>query len=420
MNINTENFENVSDIINDVYSFTCSSTTKPSFCNSKSIIYETKNDLENDKKIYKKYTLNLDWVQFIVKPLQIVNFDNFHNEVIKIEKVQFHQNPNYRNSYLVFVQENEVCTLFTEHIKENDEILVKVSNSLLYTNDCFKTISSILDRLSLQFHRVSRLDIALDGMDNLKVLSILKSYIRNKTILISNDNLKVNSYGFNKDELQFGTHEIGSKKYQKIARIYNKTNELINSEKKYITDFWIANNLYTDEGVGRFELQLGYRHLKKYNIDSLMKLNDSEFINSLFYAEVRNWLRFYKVKLKDLNNHRKDIAIKKGKEINYIKWNHIPLSTTKLETVENKVNPIFNIKRSITTTIKELTYSNDFQQESINDRLRYISTVTSEYNLQSHTNSKIQEHLRKIENPKENPLYIYFYPADKKFTRYIE
>jgi len=95
--INTENFENGSDTIKNVYSFTCSSTTCPSFCSSKSIIYEIKNDLENDKKNYKKYTLNLDWFQFIAKRSTNINFDNYHDEVIKIEKVQFHHNPNYRS-----------------------------------------------------------------------------------------------------------------------------------------------------------------------------------------------------------------------------------------------------------------------------------------------------------------------------------
>jgi hypothetical protein len=114
--INTENFENGSDTIKNVYSFTCSSTTCPSFCSSKSIIYEIKNDLENDKKNYKKYTLNLDWFQFIAKRSTNINFDNYHDEVIKIEKVQFHHKPNYRSCYLVFVQENEVCNLFIEHI----------------------------------------------------------------------------------------------------------------------------------------------------------------------------------------------------------------------------------------------------------------------------------------------------------------
>ncbi|MFW5804387.1 MAG: hypothetical protein ACOCWG_04045, partial [bacterium] len=234
-------------------------------------------------------------------------------------------------------------------------------------------------------------------------------YNRNRTIQMGNENLDFDGKKFKKDILRYKSYVIGSKKYQKFARIYDKSDQLKTSEKQYIKDFWTINNLYSDEGVGRFELHLGYRHLKKYNIDSLMKLNDSKFINSLFYAEVRNWLRFYKVKLKDLNNHRKDIAIKKGKEINYIKWNHIPTRTTKLETIENKVNPIFNVKRSITTTIKELAYSNNFNTESVSDRLKYIETVTSDYNLWWHTNSKIQEHLRKIDRPKENPLFGYFF-----------
>lgn len=54
MPINTKNFEKVESTINDVYSFTSSSTTEPSFLNSKSIDYETKSGL---KKIIKNILL---------------------------------------------------------------------------------------------------------------------------------------------------------------------------------------------------------------------------------------------------------------------------------------------------------------------------------------------------------------------------
>ena len=191
---------------------------------------------------------------------------------------------------------------------------------------------------------------------------------------------------------------IGSKKYQKTAEIYNKTAEIKVSGKEYITEFWKKNGLDTKCNVGRFEIKLGTRHLKKYRINSFNDFCDAGYIGKILVDEVQNWLRFYQVRLNDIRSHRKDIAIRKGKELKFIHWDKVPQTTIQLEKVNYVSDGIQEAKRSVTHTIGEI--QKGYTVDATETLVKFIEATTTEYQIFNHTIKKIKIAI------KDNPTAI--------------
>lgn len=383
--------------INNVYPFTWLQNQKKNEANYKSEDYNQENIKINSRKKLKKYTINLDWLQFVTKKTKEINFTGYQSSNLIISETNGY-NPNFYKCYVVSMLGTDICELHVNPTNKNysaDEVSVKVNNGLLYTQDFVASVEKVMVELGLECTRISRIDIALDGSDNLKINEYIKRYTRTDTIQINNDNLKICGDTFNKKAVKFDTYYIGRKKYQKVAQSYNKTQEISSSKKNYITKYWELNNLNTEKEVGRFELQLGSRHLKKYGITSLRQLADTTFIGSIFKDEVGSWFKMYQVKKKDIKAHRKNIAIAKGRELKIFKWNHIPHESIGLKLIDVQPNQEHQAKRTVSFSLDHLIskYPNNYSTSG--NTVNYIQSVANNYDLDHFASKKIKEKLGK-------------------------
>ncbi|MFA9390541.1 MAG: hypothetical protein ACERKD_12065 [Prolixibacteraceae bacterium] len=387
-------------IIKDAYSFTDDSSSDNSKINCNSSTYHQNTKRKTDDKKRQNYAINLDWLQFVALRKTKVEFDNFKSQNFVINE-QRNRNPNFKNCYVVMKESVELFELFankTNNSYLSSEVLVKVKNNLLYVGDYMSIVNPILNELGLKFLRISRIDIAVDSVDIIRVMDLLRRFTRNKTIQVGNNNLKVDPGYLEKTDHTYDSYRIGNKRCNKSAIAYVKTKEIKNSQKDYIKEWWELNGIDSQQEVGRFEIQLKYLQLKKYHISSLEILLDTSFIGSLFRNEVEGWLEMYRVKLQDLKKHRKDIAIRKGKKLKLFHWQDIPTISIGIQLEDAKIDPIMNAKRSISFSVDQLVnqYNND-EFTVTGGTLNYINNVTVEYDLQDYTKGKFQKGFDKSE-----------------------
>jgi len=402
-NINTKRNIICSDHINYEYLFTSfSGNTNNNFTSTSTNYINNEIEYITKKKPTIFYTINLDWFQFVCSSDRNGNLlESYSTERIHIRKNQTNNNPNFRYRYTVMLDNIVLCEIFAvpnncRHKK--NEISVKLNNAQLYTTDWSDRIQYFIYELKFCFISLTKIDIALDGTDIYKKMNLFFRYILRDTIQINNTNLEIEATKFKKsDKKKWRSYTIGSKAYQKSAIIYEKSNEIKISGKTYISDFWLENGIDTNVKIGRFELKLGNRHLKKYRYNSFNDFCNPEFIGKILYDEVTPWLKFYQVSLKDSKIYRKDIAISHGKEKVFIHWNKVPKTTIQLEKVNHISDGIHEAKRVVTHTISEIL--KEYSTDSTNTLIDFIEVTTTKYQIFVST-------IRKIETAiKESPSF---------------
>lgn len=338
------------------------------------------------------YSICIDWLQFVCTSKDSTRLFLSHSEDRRVyaEKITVHMNPNFNLLHRIFVDGNEVAEIFSEPnnpIFRHSEVMVKISNPILYQDDWCSIIKIVMSNYGLDFIRVSRLDIALDGESNQKIIDLLNKYTKSHTIQIGNDTLKIRGREFCKKELRWISLSIGKVKSGMSATVYDKSKEILESGKNYINDFWIQNGIESDKVI-RFEIQLTKNHLKKCNIKNLETLSSGEYLCSILKNKVQPWLRFYSVRKMDVLNSRKEYAIKNGREIRYIKWNHLPYNTMLLPKFNYVSNSTYiNARNFISFSLKEICRT---PTTSHDDEIKVIIDYAERYQLQEYLTNKIR------------------------------
>jgi len=406
--MNTKNYKIGDQPINNANCFTSfSGDTKIIYTSNPTNYLIEKDQFGIGKKPANYYAINIDWFQFICLTEKNGNVLELCSSArIKISKNQTHHNPNFKYEYKVDMDNCEICEIHAVPINckhTKNEISVKVSNSQLYTKDWSVRIRVLLDELGFIFSKLTKIDIALDGNDIISKMDLFRRYLRTKTVLINTSNLKIEGVNFNKQELKWDTYTIGCKNYQKSAEIYHKSNEIKESGKHYLPEHWKENGLDITNGVGRFELKIGSRHLRKYKINSFDDFCDAAYLGKILFDEVNNWLRFYQVNLYDIKNRRKDTAIKNGKEIKFIHWDRVPQITIHLEKVIHVPDHRAEAKKAVTRAIGEILKG--YTVDSTDTLINFVEATTTEYNIYDHTFAKINDAV-KINPTGSNSLSI--------------
>ena len=388
--INTTKKE-IGNAVNNGFQFPVyTGSTFPEYCSSTT---NEKIDATTDDGEKNLYAICSDWVEFVCLseiPMEVM-YRNNSNEDILVEKISVHKNPNFRNLNRIFLHGVEACDIFSDSnngTHSPKEVSVKVSNSLLYTANWVSIVKHVILYFNLSFVRMARYDIALDGIELTKMDVVLNRFTKSHTIQINNDALKILPLSFKKKELKWTGWSIGCKKSGISARYYEKTEEIKHTHKEYIRDFWGKNNL-SSEHIGRFEVQLNYKRLKKYRIDlnNMELLTNAEFLGTLFQQEVRPWLKFYHVRRKDMLNHRKEIAIRKGREINLIDWSRLPNKIQLLEYYIHKPHSnVINARNTISFTLREILHN---PSTSTTAQVDVIEKYAKEYDLSEYVQRKI-------------------------------
>jgi len=373
----------------------------PSFSGSTSQNYKTSSsgsenncfsDQPNETK--NEYSICIDWLEFICKkdePIEVALVNNQNPNIIS-EKIHVHRNPNFHNLHKIYFDGVEAFDIYSQPnngTHQKNELSVKVSNVLLYSDRYFNIINEMLQVFGLEYVKVARLDIALDGAAILNLVDILNKFVKSHTIQTNNDALSILPTAFNKKELRWLGWSIGKAKSGISARIYNKSEETLVHRKDYIASYWRKNKLF-GENIGRFEIQLNSRRIKKYNIDlpGIQKLTDARFVSTIFKSEVQSWLKFYRVRRKDFLNHKKEVALKKGKEIQFIMWDKLPVQLELLTDESFVSNSGFiNARNSISFSLHEILKN---PSTSSTAQIEVIKKYADDYCLWHYVRNKVE------------------------------
>jgi hypothetical protein len=176
---------------------------------------------------------------------------------------------------------------------------LKLENKILYTDEWFKILEYLRENLKLAFKNITRLDIALDGVNYL--YEFLNDYIRGKykSELIKIGRAKFNCYQFHEKNLSFENFTLGKPSSDKMMSFYMKSKEIKDSGKFYISDFWRKNGL-DEKKVFRAEIRLKNEYLKYIKDFAISDLQEKNFLLSLFKRSIKNYFEFA-VKRKDKN-----------------------------------------------------------------------------------------------------------------------
>jgi hypothetical protein len=218
----------------------------------------------------------------------------------------------------------------------------KMDNHLLYTEDWLGYYAELLNTMGWNHNSLSRVDIGLDGQGAKAYKSeVIKTFsTRSKTKIVGKTRIKPSFVNGHVEHV-----EIGSRKSDKYGRIYNKTEELGQSNKTYISNYWKNSNLKSEDETWRLEIEMKSKQFKKGNYD-LWRLNDANYLASILRTELKGWVSFYR-ETTDTNKHR---AMKKNtKEL--IDWESI--GGRLLERSEaKKPSDIFKAKATIKNLLR--------------------------------------------------------------------
>lgn len=370
-----------------------SGLTNPEYYSTSTINVQPKKLEKNGVKTM--YTICSDWVEFICLwegNTIVQQFLNHTNGDIIVERISVHNNPNFKYLHRLYLHEVEVCDIFSTPNNSThafNEVALKVSNALLYTTSWVDDIRYVVRYFNLEFKRMARWDIALDGEDLLRLDEIFHKYTHSHTVQCNNKAIKILPMEFNKVDLRWSGWNVGKRKTGIAGRYYDKTTEIIASRKNYVEDYWFKNGIAT-ERVGRFEVQLNYPRLRKYRIDmsNMDLLTNTEYLSTVFREEVQSWIRFYRVRRKDFLNHKKETAINRGSEIRFIKWNHLPHRTELLEYIDH--TPCANITNARTAISFNLREILRHPNTSTTAQADVIELYAKEYHLEDYVQHKIR------------------------------
>jgi hypothetical protein len=179
---------------------------------------------------------------------------------------------------------------------------LKLENKILYTGDWFEILEYLRKNLQLFFKNITRLDIAVDGVNYL--YDFLNDYLKGKydKELLKIGRAKFNCYQFNEKSRVFENFTLGKPSSDKMMSFYMKSKEIKDSGKFYILDFWRKNGIDTKK-VFRAEIRLKNEYLKYIKDFNLSDLQEKNFLLSLFKKSTKNYFEFA-VKRKDSNISR--------------------------------------------------------------------------------------------------------------------
>lgn len=234
------------------------------------------------------------------------------NEFVRLENLNS-STRLYSTKWNLFYMGKSVGTLMTNPNNSNhNRAQFKIQNISLYEFDWLDTYKEIYSLLRWNHVSLTRLDIAIDGKAAFKALKLAKRHLTGRVVGRKGKATFSAKYSSSKEITSF---HVGSSKSDKSATIYNKSKEILNSEKGYISLAWKSNGLNTDETVNRFEIRLKSKVTKSYD---WTKLDDLEYLASIFRTETKNWFEFYYTG-KDKNKYR----TYKNNTMEWIKWESV-------------------------------------------------------------------------------------------------
>lgn len=150
--------------------------------------------------------------------------------------------------------------------KEFRTCLIRVENWLFYDLKGWKTIRDFIYSATSKINHISRLDIALDGLNH--TYDLMNDWMTDTNLdygvkLIGKSTVR--PYQVNRITKRPEGYKIGTG--DKIISIYNKTKDIPRTSKHYIKEYWYQNGLDINKTNYRFEMRLYSGYLKGLKVE---------------------------------------------------------------------------------------------------------------------------------------------------------
>lgn len=304
------------------------------------------------------YTIVLDELELLlngtIKPLddaQLTLCDNNDYRLtndIYFRKTGKYNNPTFNSCYNVIIQNQIFAQLYYNYNSRyryliEEPILVHIENNILYTNGLVRKLESLLQSLpDVEFVKYNSVHIAIDGYDLVRKHSDFvksKQYQRKATISkisITHDEQNNESMGYS----------IGSKVSDKYLSMYYKEQEIPQSGKYYIIDFWRRNGLIHCDGksIDRVEGRLSNKELATFS-NEFKDLENTGYLAGFFKLKFEKYLVF---------------SNKKNKCRHLLNWNSLNAVEISKESITKKAtDKLGSIKITLHTLFTEYLSSQD-------------------------------------------------------------
>lgn len=268
-----------------------------------------------------KANLNLDYLILnVTLSNPKLDFDAHRNKDFSLFLLKYGTR-NFQSIGEIYFRGNHFATItfnpYDQSIIKPDFAQVQLVNKFLYEpkNWLKNTVLDMMFFLGATVTGVNRLDIALDGlvgeifdMD----LPFLHGLVTFETkYLICGKEKDFNGYNTSKRGLKGWT--LGSKTGDRFLRFYNKSKEIENNPKPWISSYWnfqVEFNNEEQKRVWRMEYQLNRRFLRTLDKDNWICIFDYWFLHQMFKTANTGFLdtRINQGKSRDTDNKKVNLV----------------------------------------------------------------------------------------------------------------
>lgn len=256
-----------------------------------------------------KYTIAVDKLEILLSNnLNELELHISTNELKELELNGFilrrnyaHVNPGFKYCYEVIFNNKAWGYYYYDNsgrYRYNDVTtsLLHISNHSLYERGFSTRLVDFINNFGLDFQKYKFLEIAVDGKGLIERYSRLaksEKFIRRKKI-------KERRF-FNENKER--SYKLGSDRSDKHISIYCKSQEITNSNKVYIYEFWKLNGLVTtdDQTVDRVEGRFRTKALFNLTVD-FAQLENPDYLASYFQEKLGDYIVF-----KNESNYKKKL-----------------------------------------------------------------------------------------------------------------
>lgn len=271
----------------------------------------------NELKAKKVTLLTLDFLAISLKTGEFYEI-NDENEPITISKsiqlIPTHRRAKmFKNIFDVVLNGFTVGELQTNPnggLLDKNHAIFKYSNEILFTNEISNIYWALKKGMKFNFLKFNKIDIAADTEATGKEHKEIKQFLRGDIDFVGNC---ITTVQFKRaKEIRYV--RFGSKMSDKFVRCYYKRQELEQSNKKYISEFWEKNGFSPDNEVWRTELSISNALMNKISMPQFDNVKDGNtfvpfmnestidliqnqnFLKELFICEAGKLCKYVKTK----------------------------------------------------------------------------------------------------------------------------
>lgn len=264
----------------------------------------------------------------------------------------------FSSNYTIYYNNHRFAVLlanpYTGSVLAPDFAQIQIENTFFYTHTLAELKSIIFEFLQCTgytFKSVNRLDIALDAPDNNGKYKQLVNDLFTKKCLISGKRKKINFYTESDNgKIDITGFTVGKRNSSRFLRVYNKSLNLQDVPKDYITQ-WHKDNQLEGE-IWRFEYQLNARffdYLHKTVAVSDKVIDEQIGLNMFDVSALIKLIQIAEKNHFEIKENTGKSQVNKEKSIILNCWETVKSAYKAVETIVRKIPKILEL----TTVVKK-------------------------------------------------------------------